>query len=320
MVTQRMGLVGPLVLCALLAPPADAQDEGGFEGKPTDFLPLQVGNQWTYTHNYLNFIYGQYEIASGDPFDVKYLEYFDPLELLAERLTMEIPGYPFYPPIVDLLRPPDDLDSPGRRELTIEITHTETIEGHEYFVFSDPPYDWPPVPTLCLAGQKVRFSDEGVLLVRQPEQDIPLYDFTPPYGYGFGQVDKEYATPAYPVLYDAHDPIRLSLKVFRSSWDARDARVLRLSWDRFYPPPLSFGPAFVAGFYTSPFFGLVYFLANYGLARYETWITGIFGNDIKPVSAVIDGKKIDYPYDPPFSTNVQPTSWGQLKARHRQRP
>ena len=316
MVTQRTRLVGPLVLCVLLAPPADAQDEGGFEGSPTDFLPLQVGNQWTYAHLYVNGIYREYENFFGDPFDPKNLEYFDPLELLAERLTFEIPGHPFYPPFVDW--PPDDLDS-GRRELTIEITHTETIEGHEYFVFSDPPYDWPPVPTLCLAGQKVRFSDEGVLLVRQPEQDIPLYDFTPPYGYDFA-VDKVYPTPAYPVLYDAHDPVRLSLKVFRSFWDAR----LRQYWDWFYPPPLSFGSTFVARFYTSPFLGRVYFLANYGLARYETWIPGwdwarIFVNDIAPVSAVIDGKKIDYPYVF-VGTNVQPTSWGQLKARHGQRP
>ena len=235
MVSQLTRLIGPLVLCALLAPPADGQDEGSFEGKPTDFLPLQVGNQWTYTHFYVNGIYGAYETFFRDPFDLKYLEYFDPLELLAERLIMEIPGYPFYPPFVDLLRPSADLDSPGQRELTIEITHTETIEGHEYFVFSDPPYDWPPVPTLCLAGQKVRFSDEGVLLVRQPEQDIPLYDFTPPYGYDFAQADKVYPTPAYPVLYDAHDPVRLSLKVFRFSWDAR----LRQYWEWFYPPPLS---------------------------------------------------------------------------------
>ena len=40
-------------------------------------------------------------------------------------------------------------------EFTIEITHTEMIEGQEYFVFSDIEYDWPPVPNLFLADQKV---------------------------------------------------------------------------------------------------------------------------------------------------------------------
>jgi len=38
MLTQLMGLVGPLGLCALFTPPADAQDEGGFEGSQRIFF------------------------------------------------------------------------------------------------------------------------------------------------------------------------------------------------------------------------------------------------------------------------------------------
>ncbi|MCE2448343.1 MAG: hypothetical protein J4F35_08165 [Candidatus Latescibacteria bacterium] len=319
--TQWMRLVVPLVLCVLLASPADAQDEGVFEGSPMDFLPLEVGNQWTYTHGYLNDVYGyNYEIFFGWVYD---LEAFDPLSLLRDQLTMEIPGYPLPPNSADLERPPKDLRF-HRRELTIEITHTETIEGHEYFVFSEP-YDWPPVPTLCLAGQKVRFSDAGVLLVRQQEQDILLYDFAPPYEYdslrsdGL-QSDKTYPTRPYRVLYDAHDPVRIPLLVHRFSWDAR----LRIHWDLFYPPPLSFGPAFVTRFSVQPGWGDVYFLANYGLALYEVWYPGfdwnrIFENSLMPVSAVIGGKEIAYPYGFQL-TAVQPTSWGQLKERHRQGP
>ena len=379
MVIQRTRFVVLLVLCPLLAPPVAAQNEEGFEGSPTDFLPLQVGNQWTYRHWYVNNLYNRFEIVEGvvrqygaraileyDPLSFQWMrvrmiaeihgypltaryERESPLfDLLysytdltieithtetieghtyfvfsepAHRLMMEIPGYPLSPGLADLVWPPDDLRFPVRRELTIEITHTETIEGHEYFVFSEP-YDWPPVPTLCLAGQKVRFSDVGVLFIRQQEQDIPLYNFASPYEYGSAQIhsDKEYTTLAYPVLYDAHDPVRLPLLVRRSSWDAR----LRSRWYLFYPPPLSFGPAFVTHFVINPGLGDVYFLANYGFARYEVWEPGwdlvrVFENSLAPVSAVIGGKEIAYPYVF-VGTSVQPTSWGQLKARHGQEP
>ena len=183
MITQPMRLVVPLVLCILLAPPAAAQDEGVFEGRSTDFLPLQVGNQWTYEHHYLNPYYNRYEIVGEVAKEIDVWgpeEQFDLLgaEWTRIRAVWEIPGYPLtdrYEPESPLF---DLLDT--ARELTLEITHTETIEGHAYFVFSEP-YDWPPVPAVCLVGQKVRFSDEGVLLVRWQEQDIPLYDFAPPY-------------------------------------------------------------------------------------------------------------------------------------------
>ena len=325
MVTQRTRLVVPLILCALLAPPATAQEEGGFEGSPTDFLPLEVGNQWTYKHLYSNEVYGLHAIFFDYAYD---LEVFEPLVLLMDRLTMEIPGYPLLPGLADSVHPPYDLRSPGPRKLTLEITHTETIEGHTYFVFSQPAYDWPPVPTLCLADQKVRFSDEGVLLIRQQEQDIPLYDFAPPYEYGVFTADhphsdKDYTTPAYPVIY-AHDPVRLSLRVLRNFWDAR----LTIYRHLFNPPPLpSFGPAFFTRFIVTPLLGDVYFLANYGLAGYGIGRPGwdsasIFANHLQPVSAVIGGKKIVYNvhWDVYWETSVQSSSWGQLKARHGQEP
>ena len=333
MVTQLTRLVVPLMLCALLTPPADAQDEGVFEGSPADFLPLQVGNQWTYTHWYTNGFYNRFEIVEGVV--RQYAGWgpkqeYDPLgpEWMRIRAIAEKPGYPLTAryeresPLFDLLPYIE-------RELTIEITHTETIESHAYFVFSEPAYDWPPVPNLCLAGQKVRFSDAGVLLIRRQEQDIPVYDFSPPYiEYDFYQtsyIPKTYITPAYPILYDTHDPVALPLAIGRTFLNARLRRARR--W--FYPPPLSFGPAFVTLFNVGikhsnlAQFGCVYFLANYGLARYELFEPGldwdrVFENSLAPVSAVIGGKKIAYPYT--YFTSVQPISWGQLKAHHRQRP
>ena len=301
-------------------PPVAAQDEGVFEGRPTDFLPLQVGNQWTYNHVYGNPHYNRYEIAEGVVSNARWgkLELSDP-RWTRIQAAWEIPGYPltahYEPesPLFDLL----DIE----HELTLEITHTETIEGHAYFVFSAPP-DWPPVPAVCLAGQKVRFSDEGVLLVRWQEQDIALYDLAPPYTPYFRRsvsyVTKEYTTPAYPVLYDAHDPVALPLGIRRAFF---------------------LDQAFVACFYVSmiiPFdslgggLGYVCFLPDYGLALYQMSEFPDPGdipsgwNILYPVSAVIDGQVIEYPYSRsaryPGYTHVQPTSWGQLKARHGLRP
>ncbi len=151
-------------------PPAAAQDEGIFEERPTDLLPLEVGNQWTYKQRYLNLAY------SGSWWERN-------PEI---RILFEVPG--------GYRHPPDSLLS-GEREFTIEITHTEMIDGWEYFVFSHADYDWPPLPTLFWAGQKVRLSDEGVLLFRWNGQDVPLYDLNP-------QHPSRYSIPAYPLRED----------------------------------------------------------------------------------------------------------------------
>ena len=315
MVTQPMCLVILIVLYVLLNAPTNAQDEVDFEGSPMDFLPLQVGNQWTYEQHYLNSLYNRFEIVEGVVRDYTGWgggQEYDPLgsAWVRIRAAWEIPGYPLtarYEP------EPSFFDSLYyERELTLEITHTETIEGHAYFVFSKPS-DWPPVPTLCLAGQKVRFSDAGVLLVRQQEQDIPLYDFAPPYT-PFSDPDyvtKDYTTPPYPVLYEAYNLVSLPLEIGRAFF-----------YDR----------AFVPCFSTKGNLGFVCFLPNYGLAKYGISAfldPGDFPsseNTLYPVSAVIDGQAIEYPYDPYDSypgythTHVRPTSWGQLKARHRPRP
>ena len=298
--------------------PAAAQDEGVFEGRPTDFLPLQVGNQWTYEYHYLNAYYNRYEIVGEVAIEIDGWGGKAQFELLSPewtriRAAWEIPGYPltahYEPesPLFDLL----DIE----RELTIEITHTETIEGHAYFVFSEP-YDWPPVPAVCLAGQKVRFSDEGVLLVHWQEQDIPLYDFAPPYT-PFTDPDyvtKDYTTPAYPVLYDAHDPFALPLTIRRSFFS-----------DQTFVFCFGMNIADSTGG-----LGFVCFLPDYGLAKYGLYEFPDPGeipsgwNILYPISAVIDGQVIEYPYSPtapyPGYTHVQSTSWGQLKSRHRQRP
>ena len=62
------------------------------------------------------------------------------------------------------------------RDVTISITHTEAIEGHTYHVFSDMPYEDPPVTYFFLAGKKVRWEGDR-LFFRERERDVALYRF-----------------------------------------------------------------------------------------------------------------------------------------------
>ena len=127
------------------------------ELNPADYVPLEVGNRWTYKHSYLNL---SYEIGGR-----------------RNPKAYEIPGYPYGGgnPL-----PPDSLTW-VERTLTIEITHTVIIDGLEYYVLSGADYDWPPLHDFFWGGKKVRLSDEGVLVFRWNGQDLPLYDLRSDY-------------------------------------------------------------------------------------------------------------------------------------------
>jgi hypothetical protein len=113
----------------LLAAAGQAQ-----EYRPEEFLPLAVGNSWTYRHYYF-----------------------------------------------DRLSQPDKDESEISvvQSATITITHTEQINGSTYYVFSNMPYDFPPVPYFFLAGKKVRFSEDGRLMEWRPEGEVWSFDFGP---------------------------------------------------------------------------------------------------------------------------------------------
>ena len=129
---------------------AARETDDAIEINPLDFVPLEVGNRWTYEHLYIN-----YEHWRGEPF--------------------AIPGYPPGDP-------PDSLTR-AKKIVTIEITHTEVIDGLEYFVFSDADYAWPPLPDFFWGGKKVRLSDEGFLVFHWNGQELPVYDFGHPSNY-----------------------------------------------------------------------------------------------------------------------------------------
>ena len=176
--------------------PVVAQDEGtAIEFNVTDFVPLEVGNRWTFSHGYRNEMYDQWyflwDDSDGENWseeEAEYWEaYFSPFRVPGDTLLGKSPP--------DEIDPPDrSLTHPDTKQFTLEITHTEFIDGFEYFVFNEPPYDWPPLPGfglvwneqwdpdkgLFFAGNKVRLSEDGVLFFRLDGVDVPVFDFRMP--------------------------------------------------------------------------------------------------------------------------------------------
>ena len=282
----------------------DGPDSLRFELNPLDYVPLAVGNRWTYKHSYVN----EWMI---DP-DWEKLE------------PVEIPGYPHGQenPI-----PPDSLKYVAKKLLTIEITHTEMIDGLEYFVFSDADYTWPPLPALFWDGKKVRLSDVGFLVFRWNGQDVPVYDFD--HHLDEYVHDKRLKNSYTFTLSGESGTIKVKIERYVSEYELR---------------PESPGPesqySVVDFKYSSSLYPLsscYSFLRGYGIGQVYTeglFLENIiiFRNTLTPISANIDGEEILYPkfpatadYTPhgPFAelffglpdttTSVQPTSWGQLK-------
>jgi len=267
----------------------DEPDSLRLELTPHDYVPLAVGNRWTYEHLYWNYSYP----AGGGWFDLELLKVF------------EIPGYPhgYENPM-----PPDSLTL-VERILTIEITHTEMIDGFEYFVFSDADYGWPPLPDLFWGGKKVRLSDEGFLVFRWDGQDVPIYDFsyhdvvTPYYTYSFNE---------YTVFPPSIEPSRMIRAI-----DPDDPEVVVFGAD-FWGQGGSYGSRMEFGQGESH----IEFLHGYGVGTFGVLLlyTGynpMFHVLLTPSSASIDGQEIPYPEHllplPYTLSSVQPTSWGQLK-------
>ena len=286
-----------IIFLALLFPlsPAAAQDEGTVEGRPTDLLPLEVGNQWTYEHRYLNLSYESGWWRDHNP------------EI---RMLFEIPGYPYD----NYELPPDSLRW-DEREVTIEITHTEMIDGVEYVVFSRADYDWPPLPTLFWAGQKVRLSDEGVLLFRWNGQDVPLYDLNL-------QQPGSYSIPAYPLRED------LVPKLYVRRWDRDESQIERI-FSAAYEINLPNNMDSDTGIRVLPGYGLAFCNESYfelselfvfdGEAMFSE-IRSVFYNVLHPISAIISGEVVSYDQVPRRrNTHVQSSSWGQLKRAFRPR-
>ena len=252
-----------------------------FEINPAEFVPLAVGNRWTYKQNYYSTL--RY------PFEATY----DDLGLTLEDIEpLLIPGFPYGPDNP----PPYSLLLIDNKPLTIEITHTEQIDGLDYFVFSDPEYDWPPMPDLFWAGQKVRLSEDGKLIFRWNGQDIPVYDLDGPY------TNPPASDPSPTVTMPGVDPTFISIA-------ERDLWFYRLSGTSTRLSSLFFSFGYRWGYECM-------FLQGYGISFFSnglfwTSTAPVYINDLVAVSATIDGEEISYEWPEP--TAVQPTSWGALK-------
>ena len=110
----------------------------------SDYLPLAVGNSWTYEHGYLD-----NKLPGGGI--SQYSAYSDQWPALDE---------PFRYP-----------------EFEISVLDTEVIDGKTYYVISDMPINWPPAPSHFIAGKKLRW--EGIHLMERTadgEQAIFRFD------------------------------------------------------------------------------------------------------------------------------------------------
>lgn len=237
-----------LVFLAGYIAAGDAQEtDDVVEINPLDYVPLEVGNRWTYEHFYINDWHG-----IGEPFEIPsgYLTF-------AEKIV------------------------------TIEITHTEVIDGLEYFVFSDPDYYWPPLPDFFWGGKKVRLSDEGALVFRWNGQDIPVYDF--------GHTGTEY-TRTLP----------------NGSW---------VRFNRYYAPYQLSRVFFDLSSYPSLLYqgsARIIFLQEYGVGRtyieYDLGCANLpFLNELVPLSATIAGEAIVYEQVRLFYYSFKSTGLGQVE-------
>ena len=224
-------LMAVLALCRAVEADTGIEDTGPIELNPLEYLPLAVGNSWTYKHVYSNALHG----AEG------------PLPLEDE--------WSF--PIDPLLSP--------EPTVTIEITHTEVIDGLEYFVFSEADYAWPPFPSFFLEGKKVRLSEEGILMFRWEGQDIPVYDF---------------GGTSNPHTYVGTFPRGLSTEQF--------------SVGRVYTPYQRPKVDFSIGHPLAP---KIAFLKGYGVGRVYSYVWSsltYYRNGLMPISATISGEEIIY--------------------------
>ena len=113
-------------------------DSGSAIADSSDWLPLAVGNSWTYGHRY-------HEYGNGKDRSqwTNYTAQFSTL---------------------------------GTPQFTLSVLCTEVIDGHTYFVISGMPEHWPPVPPQFIAGKKLRWVGDQ-LMERTADGEQALFRF-----------------------------------------------------------------------------------------------------------------------------------------------
>ena len=94
------------------------------EYQASDYLPLAVGNSWTYSH-----VFRDNKGPDGK-----------------RRFGDKSQWSAYY------------AQAPNRPQFTIEVLRTEELDGQTYYVISEMPSNWPPAPPHFIAGKKLRWS------------------------------------------------------------------------------------------------------------------------------------------------------------------
>ena len=256
---------------------------------PTEFVPLEVGNRWVYDHWYGNNMYYAWERfwrRYGKPDeDVAYWEvYFK---------QFEVPGYP-----MGESHPPESLIGLSAT-LVVEITHTEWIDGLEYFVFSEASYDWPPLPPFFWAGQKVRLSEDGILFFYRNGSHIPLCDFR-------RRGVKYYNTLTSATSFEYIDGDRANL-IFIEKWIserltdvAYPDHVEVVTNPAYQDQALEVGFSFTEEMKHTLTDWTVRFVRGYGMGRFKRAkfdpgrFPADFWNELNPVSATLSGEEVSF--------------------------
>ncbi len=138
MAMKKIHLLLAVLLGLSWALPATATDDAA-----AAYLPLAVGNSWTYVHDY-------YDLDS---------QWDDQIQ--------RYPAYYRFSPLDESTQLP---------KFTITVQGTEVIDGKTYYVLSDMPANWPPAPPYFIAGKKLRWKGTH-LMERTAEGERSVFRF-----------------------------------------------------------------------------------------------------------------------------------------------
>ena len=138
-----------LTLAALLGF-SGALPAAATEYQASDYLPLAVGNSWTYDH-----VFRDNKGPDGE-----------------RRFGDKSQWSAYY------------AQAPNRPQFTIEVLRTEELDGQTYYVISEMPSNWPPAPPHFIAGKTLRWSGTHLMEHRgSGEQALYRFDGADETGY-----------------------------------------------------------------------------------------------------------------------------------------
>ena len=264
----RLLLAALLILSGVL--PVTATDY-----QASDYLPLAVGNSWTYSHNYFD--------HDGD---------------------VGVEYYPAYwgqwPASHEPFRYP---------EFTISVLNTEVIDGKTYYVISDMPINWPLAPPHFIAGKKLRW--EGTRLMERTDDgeqaifrfDGTTADYTQTDAYVGSYLISRFMIYLGSSVVEESNVYKTRYLIPTTEGDNRvvvEAGLKPVPWYAF-----EFHGNHVEVRRCD-------FIAGYGPSGFATGYGMSFSNLLDPVRAVIGGTPVEF-VDTLIPTGISPSSWGQIK-------